>query len=212
MNDDVSNNPHQMNVLLVDDDLDVLAANARFLRLNEIEVVLAESVSTALQRLAELEIDVIVTDLRMPNMNGLDFAELARESRPLIPIVFFSGYAQVPDVVAAMRLGAVEFLEKPVDPDELLAVLRRVRKTHYGTMANQRQIFDGHDQGYSLKMRVLAYEKYLIESSLLQHDGHIASVLNSLQINRRTLNDKMSKLGIQRDDLLEQQSATGSKE
>lgn len=194
-----------MHVLLVDDDLDVLAANARFLRVNDIHVDVAESASTALRRLSEHEIDVIVTDLRMPNTNGLDFAKLARETRPLIPIVFFSGFAQVPDVVAAMKLGAVEFLEKPVDPDELLAVLRSVRRSHYGSMANQRQVFDASDQDYSLKMRVLAYEKYLIESSLLQHNGQIASVLNSLQINRRTLNDKMSKLGIKRDELLEHQ-------
>jgi len=41
----------------------------------------------------------------------------ARESQPLIPIVFFSGFAEVRDVVNAMKLGAVEFLEKPVDPD-----------------------------------------------------------------------------------------------
>lgn len=195
----------RMQVLIVDDDHDVLAANARFLRVNDIDVVVAESVSTALQRLADNEIDVIVTDLRMPNMNGLDFAQLAREGRPLIPIVFFSGFAQVPDVVAAMKLGAVEFLEKPVDPDELLSVIRGVQSTHYGSLANQRQIFDGPGQGYSLKMRVLAYEKYIIESSLLQHEGHIAGVLNSLQINRRTLNDKMSKLGIKRDVLLDQQ-------
>lgn len=200
------NETDRMQVLLVDDDHDVLAANARFLRVNEMDVIVAESVSTALERLSENEIDVIVTDLRMPNMNGLDFAQLARESRPLIPIVFFSGFAEVPDVVAAMKLGAVEFLEKPVDPDELLSVIRGVRRSHYGSLANQRQIFDGLDQGYSLKMRVLAYEKYIIESSLLQHDGHITGVLNSLQINRRTLNDKMSKLGIKRDELLDQQT------
>lgn len=206
------NETDRMQVLLVDDDLDVLAANARFLRVNEIDVFVAESVSTALLRLSEHEIDVIITDLRMPNTNGLDFAQLARETRPLIPIVFFSGFAQVPDVVAAMKLGAVEFLEKPVDPDELLAVLRSVRNSHYGSMANQRQVFDGPDQDYSLKMRVLAYEKYLIESSLLQHNGHITGVLNSLQINRRTLNDKMSKLGIKRDELLEQQINPNSSE
>lgn len=200
------NELNRMQVLLVDDDHDVLAANARFLRVSDIDVVVAESVSTALQRLSEQEIDVIVTDLRMPNVNGLEFARLARESRPLIPIVFFSGFAQVPDVVAAMKLGAVEFLEKPVDPDELLSVIRGVRTSHYGSLANQRQIFDGSGQGDSLKMRVLAYEKFVIESSLLQHNGHIAGVLHSLQINRRTLNDKMSKLGIRRDQLLEQQT------
>jgi len=93
----------RMHVLLVDDDHDVLAANARFLRVNDIDVVLAESVTTALQRLSEHEIEVIVTDLRMPDMNGLDFAEQARETRPLIPIVFFSGFAQVPDGRIACR-------------------------------------------------------------------------------------------------------------
>ncbi len=51
-------------------------------------------------------------------------------------------------------------------------------------------------------MRVSAYEKYLIESCLLQHDGDVSQVLSTLQINRRTLNDKMSRLGITRDVLL----------
>ena len=195
-----------MVVLLVDDDLDVLGANARFLRMNNIEVVVAESAATALTRLLETSIDVIVTDLRMPQCNGLDFASQARETRPLIPIVFFSGFAEVPDVVAAMKLGAVEFLEKPIDPDELLAALHRLQSSHYGALSNPRNAFEGLDHSCSLRMRVLAYEKYLIESSLLQHDGNIASVLKSLQINRRTLNDKMSKLGVRRDTLLDSAS------
>jgi two-component system C4-dicarboxylate transport response regulator DctD len=130
-------------VLLVDDDLDVLGANARFLRTNDIDVV-----------------------------------------------------------VAAMKLGAVEFLEKPIAPENLLSVITGFRNSHHGTAANQRHAFDALDHGYSLKMRVLAYEKYLIESCLLQHDGDVANVLDALQINRRTLNDKMSKLGIRRDALL----------
>jgi len=193
-------------VLLVDDDHDVLAANARFLRLNEIEVIVAETAQTALVRLSETHVDIIVTDLRMPNYSGIEFAATARETRPLIPIVFFSGYAQIADVVAAMKLGAVDFLEKPVDPDTLLAVLERLRPTHHGEATNPRLAFEGTQDGQSLKTRMLAYEKYLIECSLLQHDGNIASVLESLQINRRTLNDKMSKLGIRRDEVLSSQS------
>ena len=189
-------------VLLVDDDLDVLGANARFLRTNDIDVVVAESAQTALSRLDEHSVDVIVTDLRMPNCSGLEFAAKAREQRPLIPIVFFSGYADVPDVVAAMKLGAVEFLEKPIDPEHLLSVITKLRNSHCAAAANQRHAFDALDHDYSLKMRVLAYEKYLIESCLLQHDGDVANVLDALQINRRTLNDKMSKLGIRRDVLL----------
>ncbi len=192
--------PHA--VLLVDDDLDVLGANSRFLRAHDIDVLVADSAEAAFHRLAEHPIDVIVTDLRMPKCSGLEFAAQVRESRPLIPVVFFSGYAQLSDVVAAMKLGAVEFLEKPVEPDELLQVLHRLRQSYQGMLASPRQAFEGLHQGYSLKMRVLAYEKYLIESCLIEHEGNIAAVLDSLQINRRTLNDKMIRLGISRTALI----------
>jgi len=109
----------------------------------------------------------------------------------------------VPDVVAAMKLGAVEFLEKPVEPDELLQVLRKMHRSHYGPVLNPRVVFEDTTEGYSLRLRVLAYEKHVIESCLIQHGGHIASVLEALQINRRTLNDKMSKFGIKREELIE---------
>lgn len=200
----MTDTPAAMRVLLVDDDVDVLAAIARFLRVHRIDVVVAESGQSALARIDSHDIDAIVTDLRMSGTNGLEFAALAREKLPLVPLVFFSGFAQVPDVVAAMKLGAVEFLEKPVEPDELLHVLRKMHSNHYGQVLNPRYAFEDTTQGHSLRMRVLAYEKHLIESCLIQHRGHIASVLEALQINRRTLNDKMSKLGIKREDLLEQ--------
>ena len=196
------NSDPSFTVLLVDDDHDVLGANSRFLRLNDIDVVVAESAAAGLQRLIEHSIDVIVTDLRMPGCNGIEFAMDARESQPLIPIVFFSGFAEVRDVVNAMKLGAVEFLEKPVEPDELLDILESLHQSHYGSITHPRKAFEGIDDEYPLRMRVLAYEKYLIESCLIQHRGRIASVLEVLQINRRTLNDKMSKLGIRRDELL----------
>jgi len=199
----MTDTPSSMRVLLVDDDVDVLGAIARFLRVNHIDVMVAESGQSALARIDESEVNAIVTDLRMSGTNGLEFAVLAREKLPLVPLIFFSGFAQVPDVVAAMKLGAVEFLEKPVEPDELLQVLRKMHSSHYGHVLNPRFAFEDSTQGYSLRMRVLAYEKHVIESCLIQHRGHIASVLETLQINRRTLNDKMSKLGIKREDLLD---------
>lgn len=189
-------------VLLVDDDIDVLGAQSRFLRLNDIDVIVAESAVTALQKLLQSEIDVIVTDLRMPNGSGIEFAQQARLSRPLVPIIFFSGYAEVRDVVSAMKLGAVEFLEKPVDPEELLETIDSLQQSQYGSLPDSRKAFDGIADEYPLRMRVLAYEKYLIERAIIHNNGHIGLVLEALQINRRTLNDKMSKLGINRDALL----------
>lgn len=183
-------------VLLVDDDHDVLAAHARYLRINDINVIVSDRVEVALQRLTDHQIDVVITDLRMPDMDGLDFIKEVRKTQPLMPVLFFSGYAQVNDVVEAMKLGAADFLEKPVSPEELLSSL------HYILSMNDPAVAERHafclDQSLPFKNRVHLYEKHLIESCLQKHTGNIAEVLKELNINRRTLNDKMHKLGIQR--------------
>lgn len=187
-------------VLVVDDDHDVLAANARFLRISGIDTLVADTADSALKRLEEQSVDVIVTDLRMPECDGLEFARKARSFRPLTPIVFFSGFATVPDVVSAMRLGAVDFLEKPIEPEDLLHTLRGLRDRYNGALAVQRIAFGVSDENASFKVRVLAYEKYVIETSLLKHEGRISDVIAALRINRRTLNDKMLRLGITRSN------------
>lgn len=185
-------------LLLIDDDHDVLGANARYLRLNGYRVIVADCAEIALARLKEEVIDVAVTDLRMPGTNGIAFAREARLQKPLLPILFLSGFASVPDVVQAMKLGAVDFLEKPVEPETLLARLAEVQATHRDAVALQRDAFDIADTGIPFRQRVLAYEKYLIEACFLQHEGRVACVLEALKINRRTLNEKMTRLGIQR--------------
>lgn len=188
----------QPTILLVDDDHDVLAANSRFLRLNNLEVIVADRATRALDVLADTPIHLIITDLRMPDIDGIEFARRARQISPLLPILFFSGFAKIPDIVSAMRLGAVDFLEKPVEPSTMLEKILEIIGPQYSAASLQRLAFDLNDSDVPFRHRVLAYEKYLIESCLQQHDGRISAVLQSLQINRRTLNDKMSKLGITR--------------
>jgi len=188
----------EFRVLVVDDDHDVLAANSRFLRLNGIETLVANTADSAIQKLVEQNIDVILTDLKMPHCDGLEFARKARSFRPLTPILFFSGFATVSDVVKAMRLGAVDFLEKPIEPDELLSTIQALRDRFTGVEALQRVAFGVSDDQASFKVRVMAYEKYIIETSLIKYDGRVGDVIDALKINRRTLNDKMLRLGISR--------------
>ncbi len=187
-------------VLLLDDDHDVLAANARYLRLNDLTVSVADRASRALEILSKDEIQLVITDLRMPECDGLSFARQARQICPLLPLLFLSGFARIPDIVDAMRLGAVDFLEKPVEPADLLAKINAIIEPQFSAASMQRMAFDRDNTSIPFKHRVQAYEKYLIESCLLQHGGKISLVLEALQINRRTLNDKMSKLGISRQD------------
>ena len=194
--------PVSARVLLVDDDLDVLGANARFLRVSGHEVIVAESAASALERLETERVDLVVTDLRMPDLDGLAFARRARESRPLLPIVFFSGFARVPDVVAAMKLGAIDFLEKPIEPDLLLEAIENLILSRRGTSTSGREAFVDAEERTPLRLRVRAYEKHLIVCALRRHDGRVGEVLQALGLNRRTLNDKMAKLGIRRQDLV----------
>ena len=199
MNDNTDTHP--FTILVVDDDHDVLAANARFLRIQGFEVAVADRAKTALERLREQEIDVVITDLIMPDADGLTFARQLRILYPLTPIVFFSGNANVPDVVGAMRLGAVDFLEKPIDPDILMETLVTLRDRYERHQLIERAAFTADTelgQNISFRTRVLAYEKFIIESSLNEHDGSVEKVIDALKINRRTLNDKMLRLGIRR--------------
>ena len=194
-------NTSNFTVLVVDDDNDVLAANARYLRIKGFEVVVSNSAESAFSHLKEQTIDVVVTDLIMPNTNGLAFARELRHSHPLTPIVFFSGYATVQDVVKAMRLGAVDFLEKPIEPEVLFRTLTELRDRYERMKLNERAAFVSDDENadsVSFRTRVLAYEKFIIESSLREHEGSVANVIDALKINRRTLNDKMLRLGIRR--------------
>ena len=75
-------------VLLVDDDHDVLGANARYLRVNDLNVVVADQASTAIERLKAEPIDVVVTDLRMPNCDGIEL-HMRFVTSPLCYLLFF---------------------------------------------------------------------------------------------------------------------------
>lgn len=187
-------------VLIVDDDIDVLAANARFLRVSGYRVIVNNQATSALEQVKEEAVQVVVTDLRMPEMDGLEFARQARGLKPLLPMLFFSAYGSVPDVVSAMQLGAIDFLAKPVDPEVLIERLDDICLSG-DSVLNQRAAFDDTESDTPFRLRVLAFEKYLIETSLRKHQGSVGAVLDELKINRRTLNEKMSRLGIHRNQL-----------
>lgn len=78
-----------------------------------------------LQRLTASDRGCAVLDLQMPELNGLELQKAMFAQRIRLPIVFVSGRADVPKAVAAMKQGAVDFLSKPVEPSELLAVIER---------------------------------------------------------------------------------------
>jgi DNA-binding NtrC family response regulator len=107
-------------ILLVDDDPLVLAGFREILMRDGYEVTAVFSGREALERLDETVYDVVVTDLLMPRVSGLDVLRHAREKRPEAVVIVVTGYASVRSAVEALRLGAHDYLIKPCDEQELL--------------------------------------------------------------------------------------------
>jgi DNA-binding NtrC family response regulator len=111
-------------ILIVDDDPGTLASLARAFALEGYEPVTAASAREALARLAERPADAILSDVVMPEMDGLAFLGALRSLAPDTPVVLMSGQASLEMAVQATRLGALDFVEKPVGLDRLLLTLR----------------------------------------------------------------------------------------
>jgi len=110
----------QRHVFIVDDDVQTLRAFARILHVEGFEVDTFHSASEFLKHPPSDVPSCLVLDLRLPEIDGLQLQQLMRNGRVDIPIIFISGYGDVPSTASAMRFGAVDFLEKPVEGARLL--------------------------------------------------------------------------------------------
>jgi DNA-binding NarL/FixJ family response regulator len=123
-------------LLVVDDEPNLLRAVAASLRTEGYEVVTARSGRDALVRVAESVPDLIISDIRMPGMDGYQLAgQLRASSRTaIVPIIFLTAKDETADRVAGFRAGVDAYITKPFEPDELLAVIQsilsRVERTH----------------------------------------------------------------------------------
>lgn len=123
-------------LLIVDDEPNLLRAVAAVLRDESFDVKTARSGREALVMIAQDPPDLIVSDVRMPGMDGYDLARRLRSTAnfALIPIVFLSAKDETEDRIEGFRSGVDVYLSKPFEPDELIAVIRailqRVERTH----------------------------------------------------------------------------------
>lgn len=113
-------------ILIVDDDkniLDVLEARLISAGFN---IHRAENGRIALKLLKEHHIDLMISDMKMPGMSGMEVLTKARNIQPGLPIIFLTAYGTIPDAVKAVKAGAVDYLAKPFDGRELVFKLRKI--------------------------------------------------------------------------------------
>src|SRR5512132_558271 len=112
-------------VLVVDDEKNIQLTLSRALSMEGYAVETASGGREALEKIAALPVDVVVMDVRMPDLDGLSVLEKARETRPELPVVIMSGHGSIETVRSAFRLGAFDYLEKPITaPGRLLVAVR----------------------------------------------------------------------------------------
>jgi two-component system, OmpR family, response regulator len=109
----------ELRVLLVEDDDDNRELMAEVLTSSGFEVVSASSGQDGLKQLSEHSIDVVVTDVGMPGMGGLEMARAAKAIAPQVPVVIVTGWAEREDIARARGREVDAVLIKPVDPDAL---------------------------------------------------------------------------------------------
>jgi two-component system, NtrC family, nitrogen regulation response regulator NtrX len=111
-------------ILIVDDDQGTLASLSRAFALEGYTALTAPSAQRALERLDEEAVDAILSDVVMPEMDGIEFLTRVRARAPEVPVILMSGQSSVETAVKATRMGALDFVEKPVGLDRLLLTLR----------------------------------------------------------------------------------------
>lgn len=127
-------------ILLVDDDKNFLEVYSNILEINHYKVILASNGRQALEILNKKNVSVVVTDIIMPKMDGLELLEHIKEKDDKIQVIMLTAEGSIDGAVEAMRLGAFTYLEKPVNIEDLLVKIKRAQ-----------EIYGIHQENISLK-------------------------------------------------------------
>ena len=126
----------KLKILIVDDDLEMRESMIHFLSKSGCEVYNSSNGKGALNKLKDTHVDVLLTDVRMPGMDGLELLNTLQKDWPLLPVVLISAHGDVPMAVDAMQKGAYSFLEKPFDPARLSSILHHAGAAHKLSLEN----------------------------------------------------------------------------
>jgi DNA-binding NtrC family response regulator len=111
-------------ILVADDEKGIRDSLRRLLEYEKYRVVLAEDGREALRKVDTEVIDLVLLDIKMPGMDGMEVLARLRETQSELPVVIISGHGTIQTAVDATRLGAFDFIEKPIDADRILLVIR----------------------------------------------------------------------------------------
>jgi DNA-binding NtrC family response regulator len=117
-----------LSVLVVDDEAEFMETLVKRLRKRKLTVSGVTSGEAALEQLKETLFDIVVLDVKMPGMNGLDTLRELKKSYPLVEVIMLTGHADMEAAIEGMDVGAFDYLMKPIEIDELLYKIQDAHK------------------------------------------------------------------------------------
>jgi DNA-binding NtrC family response regulator len=176
-----------LNILVVDDEPDLRSSLGQVLRDEGHVVELAADGEAAIARLASQEFHLVVSDVRLPNLDGMTLLRQVRRDFPATEVVLMTAFGSIGDAVTAMKDCAADYLTKPFDVDKLVNVVGRIddRRRETG------------DPTPSLVQAMEEHEKELIQRTIRATGERRQRAAKLLGISRKSLWKKLTKYGLQ---------------
>jgi len=145
-------NSSKYRILVVDDDDDILSLLSTWLTKEGFEVLTVSSGEQALSQLHTVSPNLVITDLFMGGMSGMDLLSTIHQDNPLLPVIMLSGQAKIPDAVKATHLGSSAFLTKPINKEELFEQVKRALRLYSDQTVGRIQARNDNDIIYQSKV------------------------------------------------------------
>ena len=185
-------NPAEPTVYVVDDDVSVRSALERLLKSVGVTVKTFSSAQEFLDQATPEESGCLIVDLRMPGMSGLDLQDQLSARQLSLPVIFLTGYGTVPASVQAMKAGAVDFLEKPVEDQTLINAVHKALETDRQSRLIQAEIKAIRQHVASLTPREYEVLPLIISGRLnKQVAAKLGTTEKTIKVHRARILEKM---------------------
>ena len=151
-------------ILVIDDDTDICLLLRRFLTKNNYEVAIAHDGNSGLALLQEFRPDLVMTDFRLGDMDGGTILAKIKEKFSFIPVLIITGYSDIKIAVNVMKLGAYDYITKPLFPDEILLTIKKAldsTETKAGSMQHEVEGSNGKENHQEGKKKNIKAPRYI---------------------------------------------------